>query len=249
MSKTMSLSLQRRRCKVRAMKQKPLAARAWLPIVTVLVLAYIARFLSAPIETVKWIGAPLLFLPTALGVLPSVKSDDVRSIGLRAPSPILDIPAPGQYAVYADREDMLLRANYIATQATPWISIREVASGAELPAFNVQSGAQIWHPMAVPGRPVVTFALPRAGQYELLYGRQSGEVYFAPDPVSGREGLLTLLFAGQIGIVMAALTPSVWPRIKHNWANTRLAAEEQKRKRAESAEFVRQFGGKDGSSK
>ncbi len=225
------------------MKQKSLAARAWLPIVTVLAVAYIARFLSAPVETVKWIGAPLLFLPTALGVLPTVNSNDVRTIGLRAPSPILDIAAPGQYAVYANREDMLLRANNIAAQATPWISIREAAGGAELPAFNVQSGAQIWHPMAVPGRPVVTFALPRAGRYELVYGPQNGEVYFAPDPVSGREGLITALFAVQIAIVVTALALWGWPRLKRSRASAQLAAEELKRKQAESAEFVRQFGG------
>lgn len=231
------------------MKQKSLAVRVWPPIVTVIVLAYLARFLSAPVETVKWIGAPLLVLPTALGLLPSVKSDEVRTIGLSAPSPILDIPAPGQYAVYADRDDMLLRANYIATQPEPWISIREVAGGAELPAFNVQSGAQIWHPMAVPGRPVVTFALPRAGQYELVYGPQSGEVYFAPDPVSGREGLLMLSFVVQIGVVASGFMLWAWPKTQRSRANARLAAEELKRKKAESAEFVRQFGGKSSNSK
>ncbi len=227
------------------MKQKSWAARAVPPVTTMLVLAYVVRFLYAPVETVKWIGAPFMLLPSALGVLPAVTSEDVRTIGLRTPSPILDIPAPGQYAVYADREDVLLRANYIATQATPWISIREIASGTELPAFNVQSGSQIWHPVAVPGRPVVTFALPRAGQYELVYGPQSGEVYFAPDPVTGREGVLALAVAAQIAIVAGSVTIWAWPRIRTGRAKARLEAAKLERKRAEAAEFVKQFGGKE----
>ena len=108
------------------MSSKSPLVRFLPPLLAVLLLALVARFLSAPVETQKWIGAPFLVVPTALGILPPVSADDVHTVNLKTRSPVVQIDAPSQHAVYAAIQ---LRGYKAGTRATdPNSMMRTIAS-------------------------------------------------------------------------------------------------------------------------
>lgn len=223
------------------MQKTSLAFRLAPPAAALAVLLFVARFLSEPVETVKWIGAPFLVIPQAIGALPTVSAADVREVSLRQASPALDAPQPGRYALYAADDQMQMRANMLADVNAAWVRIRPLGAGAsaEITGTVVKRGAAIYDPIAVAGRPVATFELPSAGRYELLYPRQSGSLYFGPDPISGREGVVIGWIAGQLAVIGALIVAASWPRIRARRARAREAAAELARKRAATEEFLK----------
>lgn len=211
------------------------------PVITVLVLAYVVRFLFAPVETVKWIGAPFMLLPSALGVLPSIREGDVHAVDLSISSPILTIERAGIYAVYAADNVMLARANVYVDRKSSWISAVNVDTGVTTAGAIVTRGATIYDPIAVPGRPVLTLALPNAGRYKLDFPRQTGRVYFAPDPIDGRERLVIGSIVAQIMMGLLIVVLCRRQQIVESHFARKHRAEEMRRKRVESAKFVRDW--------
>lgn len=227
------------------MGQKSRVARFLPPAIAVPVMVFIVRFFVAPVETLKWLGAPFLLLPTALGVLPVVGAGDVHLVVLNTRSPVIQIDAPGQFAMYASDDTMLIRANMLADSDVTWLKLREVGAAEPVASTVIKRGALVYDPIAVPGRPVMSFAVTKRGRYELVFVRQSGEMYFAPDPVTGRDATIMTWIAGQVFVLLAVLLIWALPRLRASRAQARLAAEEASRKRAEAEEFVRRFGGKE----
>ena len=227
------------------MPRKSLVSRFAPPTLALLVLAFVARFLSAPVETTKWIGAPFLLAPQMLGLIPSVHSDAVRPITLREASPVLEITKPGQYALYAADETMQLRSNAMSDMNAAWIRMRPAGADASatITGVVVTRGAAIYDPIAIAGRPAMSFTIEKPGRYELIYGKQSGVLYFAEDPVTGYESVIGAAILAQLLLIGGIVLLISLPRIREQRAQARVAAEELKRKRAEAAEFVRQHGG------
>jgi hypothetical protein len=223
------------------MQKKSLWSRLWPPALGLAALLFVVSFLGDPVQTVKWIGAPFLVVPQAIGALPTVSAEDVRVVPLREASPALDVPQPGQYALYAADDQMQMRANMLADVNAAWVRLLPLGAKAEAEIVGtaVKRGAAIYDPIAVAGRPVATFAVPAAGRYELVYPRQSGELYFGPDPISGREGVVLAWIAGQAAVIAAAIVAASWPRILARRARARAAAAELARKRAATDEFLK----------
>lgn len=215
------------------------------PAIAALVLAFVIRFFAAPVETLKWLGAPFLALPTLLGAVPSVGASDVHLVVLNTRSPVIQIDTPGQFAAYASDDTMLIRANTLADSDVAWIKLKEVGAAEPVASTVIKRGALIYDPVAVPGRPVMSFAVAKPGRYEMVFVRQSGELYFAPDPVTGRDGTIMAWIAGQVLVILAVLLIWALPRLRASRVQARLAAEEAVRKRAEADAFVRRFGGKE----
>lgn len=227
------------------MGQKSRSARFLPPAIAALVLAFAIRFFAAPVETLKWLGAPFLLLPTALGALPSVGASDVHLVVLNTRSPVIQIDTPGRFAAYASDDTMLIRANTLADSDVAWIKLKEVGAAEPVASTVIKRGALIYDPVAVPGRPVMSFTVTKPGRYELVFVRQSGEMHFAPDPVTGRDGTIMAWIAGQLLVILAVLLIWALPRLRASRMQARLAAEEAVRKRAEADAFVRRFGGKE----
>ena len=229
------------------MQTKSLFARIAPPVVALLVLVFLVSFARAPVETLKWIGAPFMVLPTAFGMLPG-SGEEIRPVTLRDASPALEIAAPGRYALYAADENMQMRSNMLADANAAWVRIRPLGAGAsasasvEITGSVIKRGAAIYDPVSIPGRPVVSFLIPTAGTYELVYPRQSGVLYFAPDWVTGREGVLGGMIVAQLAVIAALITVLAWPRIRARREQARIAAEALAQKRAASAEFLRGRG-------
>jgi hypothetical protein len=227
------------------MGQKSRVARFLPPAIAVLVMAFVVRFFVAPVETLKLLGAPFLLLPTVLGVLPAVDADDVHLVVLNTRSPVIQIDAPGRFAMYASDDAMLARANSLADSDVTWLKLKEVGAVEPVASTVIKRGALIYDPVAVPGRPVMSFTVTKHGRYELVFVRQSGEMHFAPDLVTGRDATILAWIAGQVFVLVGVLFIWALPRLRASRAQARLAAEEASRKRAEAEEFVRRFGGKE----
>ncbi len=219
------------------------------------VFAFAAGFLIAPVNTVKWLGAPFMFLPSAVGLLPSVGPSDVQTVSLLQPSPKIAIARPGQYAVYTDEASVLMRANLMEASAATWIKLAsssagdatsgdatsgDATSGDEAPGMNVGRGVLPYDPLAVPGRPIVTFAVDKPGIYTLVYPRQSGTLYFAPDITTGREATILLAIIGQISAVVIIGLGVFWPRIRRYRLQQRQFAAKLAEKRAHTEAFWQQ---------
>ncbi|MCX6016974.1 MAG: hypothetical protein NTZ50_00480 [Chloroflexi bacterium] len=227
------------------MQQKSLFSRVVPPAVALLMLVFVVRFLSAPVETTKWIGAPFLIVPQLLGLTPVVSSSAVQTITLREASPVLEVTQPGQYALYAADETMQLRANAMSDMNTAWVRMRPAGADASatITGIVVTRGAAIYDPIAIAGRPTMSFLIEKPGRYELIYGRQGGVLYFAEDPVTGYEGVIRSAILVQLLLIGGLMLLISLPRIRQQRADARIAAEELKRKRAEAAEFVRRNAG------
>ena len=178
------------------------------------VFGMLGSFLISPLETIKRIGAPFMVLPAAFGLIPSIAPTDVQAISLAHKSPKIMITRPGQYAVYANENSVLTRANLLEATDTTWITAHSVPPGDETPGVNIVRGALPYDPIAVPGRPIATFTLTRPGTYTLAYPTQSGTVYFAPDPTTGRESVIVSAFIAQIIGVFVIGVIAFWPRIR-----------------------------------
>ena len=230
-----------------AMQTKSLFARIAPPIAALVALVFLVNFARAPVETLKWIGAPFMVLPTALGMMPG-SGGAIQPVALKEASPALEVAAPGRYALYAADEIMQMRSNMLADANAAWVRVRPLGADAsagaavEITGSVIKRGAAIYDPVSIPGRPVVSFLIPTAGTYELVYPRQSGVLYFAPDWVTGREGVLGGMIVAQLAVIAALITVLAWPRIRVRREQARLAAEALAKKRAASAEFVRGRG-------
>lgn len=225
------------------MQKKSMITRLAPPAAALIVLVFLVSFVRAPVETLKWIGAPFMVLPNLLGLLPGI-GEAVQPVNLKQPSPPLDVSVPGRYALYAADENMQMRSNMLADSNVAWVRLRPFGGDAaqEITGTVIKRGAAIYDPLSIPGRPVVSFLAPAAGKYELVYPRQSGTLYFAPDWVTGREGLLLAMIVVQLAVLAAIVIAPAWPRIRARREDARRAAEEMARKRAATDAFLGRKG-------
>lgn len=216
-------------------------ARIAPPVLVLALLAFLVRFLMDPVETVKWIGAPFLLLPRALGIVPAADAEAARWINLKQDSPVLEIPAAGTYSLYAADDVMQLRANMLSNTDVAWVRLRladAVDASGDITGTTVKRGAAIYDVTEIRGRPVVSFRLAAAGRYTLIYPQQTGQLVFAADPVTGREGVILASIAVQVLVIAAVVMAAAWPGIRARRARARAAADELARKRAATDAFL-----------
>jgi hypothetical protein len=204
------------------------------------VLVFIVSFVRTPHLVVKLAGAPLQVLPTLLGITPLITQQEVRPIDLYERSVIVLLTRPGNYAIYSDDQQVLLRTGMMeeATgMSRTWVSIKTVESGEAVPGSYIARGAAPWDPLIVPGRPLMTFVIAEPGRYEIEYPPQSGTVSFAPDYTTGREAIILLTWAAQIVTVTLIVVLLSLPRIRRRRQAQRQLDQVLDRKRAAAEAF------------
>lgn len=210
--------------------------------VVLTILVFIISFVRTPHLMVKLTGAPLQVLPTLLGITPIITQPEVRTIDLHERSVIVLLTRPGNYAIYSDDQQVLLRTGMIE-EATgmgrTWVSIKTVESGEAVPGSYIARGAAPWDPLIVPGRPLMTFAIAEPGRYEIEYPPQSGTVSFAPDYTTGREAIILLIWVAQIVVVVMIVVLLSLPRIRRRRQAQRQLGQLLDRKRAATEAFWR----------
>ena len=204
--------------------------------------AVLGGFLVSPVQTVKCIGAPFLVLPAAVGLIPSIGPTEVQAISLLHPAPEITIVRPGQYAIYADEDSVLMRANMLEAATATWITVQAAPDGGAIPGSNVVRGVLPYDSVVVPGRPIATFAIATPGRYTLAYPIQSGTVYFAPDTTTGREGVIAFAVIAQIAIIVASGLGMFWPRIRQSRLQQRQFSAKLAQKRMQTEAFWQQRG-------
>jgi|GEM_PF-5396500 len=215
-------------------------------VIGLLVLALIVGFFRAPIEAIKWLGAPLLFLPSLLGITPIVSASEIQTLSLYQTNPIVRVDRAGQYAVFTDDRQVLSRANMLEGIGVGWMSAQltgtqDLPTGQAPPktidGSTVLRGVRPYDPVTVPGRAIITFGFPEAGRYVLSYPPQSGTVYFVPDYVTGREVTIALAVAAQIIVVVLVVIVLRWPQLRRSRQLHRLLAHKLAQKRAKDEAF------------
>ena len=203
-----------------------------------LVVALIVGFFTSPVDTLKWLGAPLLVLPSVLGITPTAKPEEIQTVSLYQDSPVVTVERAGQYAIYTDDRNVLSRANMLEGTGASWITAQLTPTGVvEISGAPVLRGARPYDPVSVRGRPILTFNLPDAGHYVLSFSPQSGTVYFAPDDVTGREAAIVIAMAAQIIAIAIAVLLVRWPQLQRAEQQRRQLAGKLAQKRVKDQKF------------
>ncbi len=155
-------------------------------------------------SVVKWVGAPFLFLPQRLGLLPAATGAEVRSLDLSSSPNQLDLPAAGPYLVYSNNFELLdITLQLENSNATPWLRLSDPSSGASVPIDYVERGLMPYDPVFVPGRPVFRFVASRPGIYTVEHMTRDSQLAIIPDRTTGFE--MEMLLAATIQVVLVVL--------------------------------------------
>lgn len=197
----------------------------------------VLMFIVTPIETVKRVGAPLLVAPSAIGLYHTPATEEIQTIVMHQGLPRINVSAAGPYVLYTDEQAMLQRANMFDDVQRSWLTLRSLSDQHEINGMNITRGAMPYDSVAVSGRPIVRFEIDQPGTYEMVYARQSGTVYFLPDPTQAQEGRVVWAMLGQLVLVAIIIGLIFLPRIRQRMAQQREFDARLAEKRAQSEEF------------
>ncbi len=175
-------------------------------------------------DVLKIAGSPFLFIPGALGIIQTVGPEDVRTVPMADSPSIIRLMQPGLYAVYTDDADLLtITDSLITANGSPWLRVKALDNGEKIPAILIDRGLRLYDTPYAKGRPVINFAIPRPGAYELTYPRRLSTLSIVPDYTTGKETLLDLIYLVQIALLVGVVV-FFWRR-RHR--AERLAAQAQ----------------------
>ena len=167
----------------------------------ILFMVLLAVFLSLG-EIVKLAGAPFMFLPVKLGLVEEVNPSQVIRLNLNTHETALRFKSPGRYAVYTADRDLLEITNSLEAAGTkPWLKVQSQLGGGTVPVSFVRRGLYPFDSVLARGRPVFTFVIETPGVYVLRHPARSAVAAILPDATTGKEGILTLAYILQIGVL------------------------------------------------
>ncbi len=157
-------------------------------------------------QTVKWIGAGLLYLPDRLGFIRVVKASEVVPVDLSQQSNGVDFTTAGRYQVFVDDLDLLKLTDDMAIgNAPPWMTVTSADTGARLDLTYVQRGLLPYDTPVVPGRPVLAFVVSEPGEYTLVHTTRRVTVWLVPDYTTGSEGKILGAMGAQVLVILMIL--------------------------------------------
>jgi hypothetical protein len=150
-------------------------------------------------SVLKWVSVPFLAVPRALGLIGSVRADEIVTIPLDTTPTVVTFPRPETYAVYVSDLNLLEIALMVeASRAAPWLSVQSAPSGEAVPVETIRRGLMPFDEPRASGRPVYRFAIPAPGTYVLGHPRRMTAMYLVPDRTTGKEGVIVAFFAGEV---------------------------------------------------
>ncbi len=186
---------------------RPSSARAIiLGIIAFIILMAIICGLA---EVLKFAGSPFLILPEKFGWIPDVSRKDVTAVDMQMNNIQLSFDRTGDYVVYAYDYDLLMVTDELArANANPWLKIINANDGNSIKPDFVQRALTPFDSSNARGRPIFHFVIPESGTYNISFPKRYAIIYFLPDQVTGRFGIIIFSFLLQItiiGIPLAAL--------------------------------------------
>lgn len=211
---------------------RPTTVRAIVIGVAVLgLLCYVAWSLGS---VVKVLGAPFLFLPDKLGIIRQVHRAEVISFHLNQ-SPTTVTLAAGRYAVYVADIDLLTATDLIIeADGPPWLAVKSLDTGQPQPVSFITRGMALYDTPLAPGRPIMSFAAPAAGRYELTQAPRPVEAALVPDYTSGHETRLLLIYIVQLAVILGVPALLYVRRHREEWE---MAAALRAQRRVEADAF------------
>jgi len=198
-------------------------------VVVLLILLVFVATLSLDRNSLKYAGKPFLFIPDLLGLVQTVKEEEVRIIKGTPRWSDLEINSPGGYFVYLpiDQQVEMTTEVYILDQ------------GEELEIELMERGARPYDTVLADGVPKYRFTIENPGTYRIrLYNAgvftSKLKATVVPDYVTGKELLISLFFGIElfiIGWVIFFLRKRKVKKLAEEW-------EAQKDKQIEYDEFL-----------
>src|SRR5262245_22209004 len=91
-------------------------------------------------DTVKFVGAPFLYLPDKLGIVRQVSSTEIQAINLAFTPTIITLAQPGRYMVFTG-DNKLLQLNAASNdRIAPWLSMRAFDTNTPVTVTQVARG-------------------------------------------------------------------------------------------------------------
>jgi hypothetical protein len=156
---------------------------------------------------IKILGAGLMVVPSALGIVHQVGPQEVFTYDLRTNPTMVGIGQPGRYAVYAYDYDLLTTSDQIdSSGAPPWITLESQATGEKVPVAFVKRGLRPYDTPLAKGRPALSFVITQPGIYIMRHPARLSVVSIVRDYVTGKERLLTAVLLIEIALVSAPVS-------------------------------------------
>jgi hypothetical protein len=110
----------------------------------------------------------------------------------------------GRYALYTGDYDLLTITDALRqSERDPWLTITDVDTGQRIPLEFVGRGMRVYDSHSAPGRPVLTFVIPRPGFYRMGRTTRPALIAFARDYVTGNEGKIAAVFVAELALLAA----------------------------------------------
>jgi hypothetical protein len=206
-----------------------------LAIVALVVLLVVFINLGA---VVKVVGAGLMVIPSALGIVQRVSSQEVLTYDLSKSPTDVGIGRPGRYAVYAYDYDLLTTSDQLdQSMGEPWITLKSQTTGEAVPVTFVSRGMRAYDTPLAKGRPVLSFVIDRPGVYVMLHPAKPATISIVRDYVTGKERTITLAFLAQTAVVVI---PLMFLSTRRYLVRRSARKAAQRQRRAESDAFWRE---------
>jgi hypothetical protein len=171
-------------------------------LVAILVLiALVFVFINLGV-VIKLVGAGLMVIPSALGIVQKVGPQEVFTYDLSTSPTMVGIGQPGRYVVYAYDYDLLTTSDQMELSgAPPWITLESQVTGKKVPVAFVKRGLRPYDTPLAKGRPALSFVITQPGMYVMRHATKLSSISIVRDYVTGKEGLLAGVFLVEICLV------------------------------------------------
>jgi hypothetical protein len=180
---------------------------------------------------VKWVGSSFLVLPRVVGLLESVRNDEIVSLPMDTTPTAVVFPRPERYLVYTSELELLeISASLQAAKATSWLVVQRAETGEAVPVSFIDRGLMPYDDPRAPGRPILAFEIVEPGAYALSHPRRGFAVALVPDRTSGKEGIIAGVIAAQLTLLalpVALIVGRPWLERRRAWRR-----HQQERRRA-----------------
>jgi len=198
-------------------------------VLGILLFAILLMLVCGLSNLVKLAGAPFLWIPSAIGLVQPLHSEDIAVLDLGDSPNLVDISEPGLFSVYTDDYDLLMMSIQLEdSQAEPWLSVVRMEDGVPVELAYVERGLRPYDTPFAKGRPIFTFRLESPGRYALTHPVRPAAISMLPDYTTGKERTLAAAYLVQLLLLAAPVAVLFYRRYEPGW---RARREERRRMR------------------
>jgi hypothetical protein len=182
---------------------------------------------------VKWVGNVFLFLPSKVGLIQTVRANEVIPVDFSTNPSSVYFPKAGAYDLYTDNLDLLTITNSLNENERAWLEVIP-AEGQETPqVLFFERGLYPYDTPYAKGRPIYYLYLEQPGYYLITHPTRQDTVYFVPDYNTFNEAKLVAVYIVELSLILIPTGTFAYRRWQARTAPVRLARQ-QRREEVES---------------